>query len=159
MAHASVRSVSKRRPPISQGRVTRRYKTGLWYRRRPILPKPHVGNGYQRAINFIGICLRLSILFNSLTRSFGHIYSFHINALLEGSVSTHCSLDTCRSTLEAAANCYNTSTCLAITPKGPGEKYCMSCTCPAEVATLNKNGMFYFRNIQAFQKGKYGVFS
>ena len=36
MAHASVRSVSKRRPPVSQGRVTRRYKTGLWYRRRPI---------------------------------------------------------------------------------------------------------------------------
>ena len=38
MAHASVRSVSKRRPPVSEGRVTRRYKTGLWYRRRPIRP-------------------------------------------------------------------------------------------------------------------------
>ena len=39
MAHASVRSVSKRRPRVSQGRVTRRYKTGFWYKRRPIRPR------------------------------------------------------------------------------------------------------------------------
>ena len=120
------------------------------------LPKNRTINGTWISINIVGNFRRLAMLFSILSRSHGDIYSFHTNPLLDDSVSTRCSPITCRSTLQAAAECYNTSTCLAISHKGNKGKRCMSCTCPADGAELNKNGIFYFRDVEPFSKGEAG---
>ena len=62
-----------------------------------------------------------AVLFHILSHSYGNICSFHMNRLLEDTISARCSLDTYTGTLQAAADCYDTSTCLAITVKGPRE--------------------------------------
>ena len=109
-------------------------------------------HGNRISINCIGIILIASIVLNLISRSHGNIYSFHKKPLLENSVSTRCSTNTCRSTLEAAAECSNISTCVAIAPEVRGGKQCMLCTCPADGTALHKNGIFYFRGVELFSK-------
>ena len=99
------------------------------------LPKNRTINGTWISINIVGNFRRLAMLFSILSRSHGDIYSFHTNPLLDDSVSTRCSPITCRSTLQAAAECYNTSTCLAISHKGNKGKY----ACPARVRLMAQN--------------------
>ena len=108
---------------------------------------------WKANINVFGTLLMVTILLDTSWRSRGDVCSFHTNSVLEGSVSSPCSPNTCRSTLEAAAECNNTSKCLAVAPKMRGTNPCMSCTCP----TLNKKGIFYFRAILPFHKGKLSV--
>ena len=122
------------------------------------LLKRNVSNGNQRGVTFVRIYSSVFILLNFIFCSCGNIYSFHINPLLDGSVSARCSKNPCRSVLEAAACCENSSSCLAIAIKGLGEKQCLFCTCPADGTTLDRDGMFYIRNVEPYLKGEYCVF-
>ena len=115
-------------------------------------PKTHTIHRHRISFNFVFHLLRLSILFNLINRCNDDTYAFHRIPLLDGSISPRCSPLTCRSIVEAATECYDTSTCLAIAHKGNERKQCMSCTCPADRAALDKNGMFYFSDVELFQK-------
>ena len=123
------------------------------------LPKRHIriDNGDRKSITVYVIFLKLSILFNLVSRSYGNMY-FQVNPLLEGSVSVGCSLDTCRSILEAAAECNKVSICQAIATQGSREKQCLSCSCPADGVALNKDGIFYIRDVEPYLKGECYVF-
>ena len=81
-----------------------------------------ISSGRQRVMNFVGIYAKVTALFKFLCRSRGNVYnihSFHTIPLLEGSVSTRCSPDTCRSALEVDTDCHNTLRYLAIATEGP----------------------------------------
>ena len=120
------------------------------------LLEQHVSDGNQRVIIIIGNWLRVPLILSLISCTYGNVY-FQANPLLEGSVSTRCSLDNCRSAVEAAVGCYNTSTCLAIATERLDKKHCLSCACPADGAALNKDGIFYIKNVEPYLRGEFSV--